>query len=147
MAVLKTPKIVKVYEALSAVGAGRVRIEAPDRAKVTSSDGSKEYAVHWREDWSAATANDNLTRWQSQIGYPIIAAMLLTGKLTYSSEVATALADVAWKRLNDELKRDYDLAIETVLKEIESKTGGRASIQAEAERLHAALHAIRLARL
>lgn len=133
---LKTPHIIKVYEALGALGGGRVAIDARLHARVHSSDESKAYDVQWTDDWTAAVSNDNATFWQKQLGYPIIAAMFATGHIPYDTWAASTLANVPWKQLNDQWKRKYDQVIEFVLSDLGLADVDRTRLRAEASRLH-----------
>jgi len=69
----KMPPLIKVYEALGALGDGRVRIVDSRRALVTSSDGTKTYEVETSEDGREISSNDNASYWQGYLGYPAIA--------------------------------------------------------------------------
>ena len=73
------PPIIKAYEALGAIGDGRVRIEDERRATVTSSDGSKTYEVEMSADGREIASNDNASYWQGYVGYPAIAVLIARG--------------------------------------------------------------------
>ena len=79
----KQPPQAKIYEAFSALADGRVRLAGPGAAAVVSSNGDKTYTVEWAEVGGGltVTANDNASYWQGYAGYPIIAALLLLGRL------------------------------------------------------------------
>ena len=77
------PPIAKVYEALSAVADGRVKLTGETTAEVLSSERDKTYTVKWSGGERSITSNDNATRWQGYIGYPIIAVLLETGRIPY----------------------------------------------------------------
>ena len=128
MTAWKMPPVAKVYEALSAIAEGRVRITAPGRAEVVSSAGDKTYAVTWSEDGRQISSNDNASMWQGYTGYPIIAVLLATGRIPYDPAVAALLAGVPWHDLNERFKRDYDAAVESVLYDIESRGGDRVAV-------------------
>ena len=68
----KIPPLIKAYEALGAIGDGRVRIEGERRATVTSSDGSKTYEVETSADGHEIASNDNASYWQGYVRYPAI---------------------------------------------------------------------------
>jgi len=161
------PPKAKVYEALSAVTDGRVRLErkastldtadgpglgggadlaGAGSAEVTSSSGDKVYTVEWTDGMRRITSNDNASYWQGYAGYPIIAVLLATGRIGYDPAVVAPLAGVPWKRINDRFKRDYDKAVESVLDEVEAKGGDRAAIVAEADRIYDELAALHLER-
>jgi hypothetical protein len=133
------PPIAKVYEALSAVADGRVKLTSDTSAEVLSSERDKAYTVKWESDGPGVTSNDNATRWQGYTGYPIIAVLLQTGRIRYDARAAEALKGVPWHRLNEQFKRDYDAAIEEVLQQVEAGGGDAAAIRGEAERIYAAL--------
>lgn len=128
MAKWKMPPKAKIYEALSAVADKRIEIKTSQAAEVKSSSGNKIYSVQWTEDFQTFVSNDNASYWQGYLGYPIIAVLIALKKLSCSLEIANQLAGVEWKKINDEHKRDYEKAIESVLKNIETRGGDRGAI-------------------
>ena len=90
MVMKKMPPIEKIHEAYSAIVDGRVNLQ-DGIAKVLSSDRKKEYTVTWEEN--VYSSNDNATYWQGYAGYPIIAVLLLTGKLPFNQVVAENIED------------------------------------------------------
>lgn len=104
----KLPKVEKIYEAYSVLADGRFDL-APDHLLVRSSDGLKEYKVTW-DDAGNYRSNDSATYWQGYAGYPVIAALLLQGRLPLDEEVAAWFTGIPWKVLNDAHKRDYAAA-------------------------------------
>ena len=136
----------------SAVADGRVLMTGGTTAHVTSSTGDKTYTVRWSPDLAQITANDNASHWQGYAGYPIIAVLLVLKKLDYDPAVARALAGVPWKTLNRQYQRDYDAAIEHVLRDVAAAGGqsdsiGADDIRREAERIFARLRELELYRL
>jgi hypothetical protein len=110
------PPLAKVYEALGAIGDGRVRIADAHHAFVTSSDGSKTYEVDISEDGRELSSNDNASFWQGYLGYPAIAVMIARGLIRRPDEVVvSALAGVPWKELNSRYRNDYTRTLEDVL--------------------------------
>jgi hypothetical protein len=146
LATWNLPPIAKVYEALSAVADGRVKLTGETSAQVVSSGGNKTYTVKWSPDGGEITSDDNATRWQGYLGYPIIAVLLLTGRLSYDPAVVQWLAGVPWHDLNKQYKRNYDAAVNHVL--VGLKQGGfdTAAVRAEAVRIHGALAHLALRR-
>lgn len=140
----KMPPKAKVYEALSALVDGRVRIISATEAEVTSSSGDKKYSVKWSD--LRITSNDNASRWQGYTGYPIIAVLLHLGKLNCDPGIAKPLAGVPWKQINDMYKRDYDKAVDHVLQEIETRGGSRIPIVQQVEAIYSQLEAMELER-
>src|ERR1700737_924015 len=100
----KIPPLIKAYEALGAIGDGRVRIVDSRRALVTSSDGTKTYEVETSENGYEISSNDNASYWQGYLGYPAIAVVLACGTLRASAEATGALAGVTWQELNRRFK-------------------------------------------
>jgi hypothetical protein len=70
VALWKMPPLAKVYEALGAIGDGRVRIEDTRHAFVTSSDGTKTYEVETNHDGREISSNDNASFWQGYLATP-----------------------------------------------------------------------------
>jgi hypothetical protein len=113
----KMPPLAKVYEALGAIGDGRVRIEDAYHASVTSSDGAKVYTVETSEDGTEISSNDNASFWQGYLGYPAIAVLIARGLIDADENATRALAGVAWKELNTRYRNDYDRTLEHVLED------------------------------
>jgi hypothetical protein len=131
----KSPPQAKVYEALTAVADRRVRLTGDNAAEVVSSSGSKTYTIEWEPDFSMITSNDNASFWQGYLGYPIIAVLMEVGKLAYDASVASMLAGIHWKLINDEYKRDYDAVIRSVLEQINNAGGDSQLVVDEVERI------------
>jgi len=111
----KVPPKAKIYEALTAVADDRVKLTGGEIAEVLSSDGAKTYTVEWSYDLGQITSNDNASYWQGYIGYPIIAVLMVLGKLDFDEGVAQALSGINWKQTNRRFRNDYDKAVESVL--------------------------------
>ena len=121
--VLRVPPAVKVLEAASAIGGGRVRLLGEGsggvvRAVVRSSGRPLEYrvAVKPLKDGTgyAVYSSDNGTVYRGYAGYPIIAVLMLLGVLPRDEAVEEALAGVNWYELNSRLKK-YSRVMEEVL--------------------------------
>ena len=129
----KMPPIEKAYEAYSAIADKRVEMHE-DYAHVTSSDGSKVYEVAWSED--TYSSNDNATYWQGYAGYPILAVLILQGRLPgVSEECLASMADIPWNALNAAHKRDYAAAAGEAL----AGNAHEAEIRDAAQSLYGAL--------
>ena len=139
MATWNLPPIAKVYEALSAVADGRVKLTGETSAQVVSSGGDKTYTITWSPDGSEITSNDSATRWHGYLGYPIIAVLLFTGRLPYNPSVARWLTGVPWRDLNEQYKRNYDAAVDYVLERLQQGGGDAGAVRAEVVRIHRAL--------
>ncbi len=139
----KMPPLVKVYEALGAIGDGRVRIEDSRRATVTSSDGSKTYEVETSPDGREIASNDNASYWQGYVGYPAIAVLLARGFYHPPENVTGALAGVAWKELNRRFRNDWARTIAEVEKKLEQAGHDPDAVRSEAEAVLSFLRALR----
>lgn len=107
----KMPPVEKIYEAWSAVADGRVTIDdAARKATVVSSDRTREYTVSWSDDGSVYNSNDNATYWRGYAGYPVIAVMMMQGRLPLDRLEAERYADVNWKKINTEYHNNYSAA-------------------------------------
>jgi hypothetical protein len=146
MAPWKMPPRAKVFEAFTAVADGRVRIAGPGSAAVISSSGDKTYDVEWDEDGRTVTANDNASYWQGYVGYPIVAALLLLGRLHADDAAVNAMAGVAWHDLNRRFRRDYEAALSQVLGELATRGGDPALVEHEVAAVLRQLSALDLRR-
>ena len=108
----KMPPVEKIYEAWSAVADGRVTIDdAARKATVVSGDRTREYAVSWSDDGSVYNSNDNATYWRGYAGYPVIAVMMMQGRLPLDRLEAERYADDNWKKINTEYHNNYSAAL------------------------------------
>jgi hypothetical protein len=139
----KMPPIVKVYEALGAVGDGRVRIEDERRAIVTSSDGTKNYEVETSDDGREIASNDNASYWQGYLGYPAIAVLLARGFYRPPANVSDALAGIAWAELNRRFKNDYEKTIAEVESQLEQSGHDPDAVRSEADSVLAFIRKLR----
>ncbi|MDO4193389.1 MAG: hypothetical protein Q4D46_01260 [Erysipelotrichaceae bacterium] len=113
----KLPPSEKVYEAFSAIGDERVEMHE-DHAIIRSSDASKQYTVEW--DGDKYTSDDSATFWQGYPGYPVIAVLMLQGRLSMDEDVCRKMKGIAWKSINDAHKRDYSAALSEVMNDLEA---------------------------
>jgi hypothetical protein len=146
MTAWKLPPRAKVFEALSAVADGRVRITGPRSATVVSSGGDKTYDVEWSEDGTTISSNDNASYWQGYLGYPALAVLLERGELQAGEDVVRALAGVPWHDLNERFKRDYDAAVAHVLAELPDGAPGPEVIERAVDQVMEQLAALDLER-
>lgn len=107
----KLPPIEKVFEAWTAVVDGRVTLR-DGFADVASSDGKKGYVV--RFDGNRFSSDDNGTFWRGYAGYPVLAVLMLQGRLPFDKEQAQLWRDVNWKEVNTRFKNNYSKAVEAV---------------------------------
>jgi hypothetical protein len=142
----KLPPPAKIYEALSAVADGRVRLLDAGRAEVESSDRTRTYTVEWTPDVAAVSANDNASYWQGYLGYPIIAVLLVLGKVSYESASAEALAGIDWHALNKRFRNDYEAAVDDALASLEAAGTPRQPLVDDVRRIMGQLEGLRLER-
>lgn len=110
----KLPPIEKIFEAWTALADNRVKLHE-GFADVSSSDGEKSYIV--RFDENKYSSDDNATYWQGYPGYPVIAVLMLQGKLPYDKEEAEKWSNINWTVLNKAHKNNYKAAVEEIASE------------------------------
>jgi hypothetical protein len=129
----KMPPLVKIYEALGALGDGRVQLKDERHASVLSSDRSKAYQVEISADGREITSNDSASYWQGYLGYPAIAVMLKRGLCTVRAEAINAVTGIPWSQLNRRFRNDYSRTIAEVIQRAEERGFDSKIIAAEAE--------------
>lgn len=115
---LKMPPMEKIPEAYTAIEDGRIEMFT-DHAIVKSSNNEKEYLIKWQDN--IYYSNDNSTYWQGYPGYPIIAILMLQGKITLNREISKYFQNINWHELNKKNKRNYQKSLEDILKDISPK--------------------------
>ncbi|HLI79413.1 MAG TPA: hypothetical protein VKV03_05490 [Candidatus Binataceae bacterium] len=140
----KMPPPIKIYEALGAIGDGRVRLEDEHRALVTSSEGDKTYEVEIAGDARREiSSNDNASYWQGYLGYPAVAVLLVRGLYRPPANVIDALAGIPWKEINRRYQNDYDATIAEVNRTVEASGHDPDAVASEVESIIEALRAFR----
>jgi hypothetical protein len=129
----KMPPLVKIYEAIGALGDGRIELEDERHASVLSSDRRKKYQVEISADGREISSNDNSSYWQGYLGYPAIAVMLRRGLHPVRPEVISALSGISWNELNRSFRNDYSRTINEVMRRAEGRGFDSKLIAAEAE--------------
>ena len=112
------PPVEKIYEAFSAIADKRIKM-SQGCALVSSSDHAKEYTVVWNENYYSS--NDNASYWQGYLGYPVIAVLMLQGKINYNCAIPEYFKNINWKKLNSEYKNKYGKAVSSVLERLMSE--------------------------
>jgi len=135
----KMPPIEKIYEAYSAIADSRV-VMKEDSASVASSDHTKEYTVKWEK--GVYSSNDNASYWGGYAGYPIIAVLMLQGKLKLDRFVAELFKDINWKKLNEKHKSKYDQALQEVLDDLKAKGNDSDAIKKSVEEVYVELESL-----
>lgn len=129
----KVPPIQKILEAYTAIVDKHVELKN-NEALVTSSNGAKTYTVSWEDN--IYHSNDNATYWQGYAGYPIIAVLMLQGKISFDQKLADNFASVNWNEMNAKFKRNYAKAASEVIKE---KGLDEKEVMVELEKVYGAL--------
>ncbi len=127
------PPIVKIYEALGALGDGRVLLDDECHARVLSSDGSKFYEVEISPDGRTISSNDNASYWQGYLGYPGIAVLLRRGFWPVGTEAIRAVTGIPWNELNRRFRNDYNCTIQEVMRRAAERGFDPRLIAADAE--------------
>lgn len=126
----KMPPIEKIHEAYSAIADQRVSLEG-NSAFVLSSDRTRKYTVTWKE--GIYSSNDNASYWQGYAGYPIIAVLMLQGKLPLNRFVADNFKGINWTALNAKYKSKYAKAVSEIMEELRTKGVDGDKIDSEVE--------------
>ena len=113
-------------------------------ADIVSSDGTKTYHVRWNGD--LYSSDDNGSKWQGYTGYPIVAVLLLQGRLPLNQEVMTLFKGVPWKEINKRHKNKYAEALAEILENIRANGGDPDRIRQEMQTVYSALEALKLPR-
>ncbi len=138
----KMPPLIKVYEAMGALGDGRVREIGGGAAEVVSSDRSKTYRVETSADGREVSSNDSASYWQGYLGYPGVAVLLARGLLKAHADTTRALAGIPWKELNRRFRNDYRRTAVEVARIVGERGADFDAIRNEAESVLAALRAM-----
>lgn len=116
----KLPPVIKIYEALTVIGDGRITVSG-NTAKVISSNSDKTYFVEYNPETNTIVSNDNESFWQKRLGYPSLAYLLQTKIIKFNPKAGSLLAGVNWKKLNSTNQRDYNDSISKVLSKLSDK--------------------------
>ena len=93
--------------------------------RVASSEGDRHYLVYVDPARRLAYSDDNGTRFRGYIGYPIIAVLMLQGRVPFDERIARALEGIPWRRLNEHYRR-YIL-VENHVKRVAAERGVQPS--------------------
>ena len=107
----KFPPVEKVYEAWTALADNRVKLHE-GYADVSSSNGEKAYVVKFSGD--QYSSDDNATFWRGYPGYPVLAVLMLQGKLPYDAREAELWKNINWTQTNKIHKNNYAEAVKAI---------------------------------
>lgn len=130
---VKVPPIEKIHEAYSAIADGRIVMRKTE-ADVTSSDLSKQYLVKWKEN--VYSSNDNASYWKGYLGYPLIAVLMLQGKLSLDQKIADYFKGINWKKLNTKHKNKFAEAVKEIMDGFEAAGIDCEPINKEIEKVY-----------
>lgn len=125
---VKMPPVEKIHEAYSAIADGRITMRE-NEADVVSSDLSKTYLVKWNGE--TYSSNDNASYWKGYLGYPLIAVLMLQGRLSLDEETAAHFKGINWKKRNTAHKNKFSEAVREIMDEWEASGIDCAGINEE----------------
>ena len=125
---VKMPPVEKIHEAYSAIADGRITMRE-NEADVVSSDLSKTYLVKWNGE--IYSSNDNASYWKGYLGYPLIAVLMLQGRLSLDEETAAHFKGINWKKRNTAHKNKFSEAVKEIMDEWEASGIDCAGINEE----------------
>lgn len=134
--VWKQPHISKIYEALTAIADSRIELDGENKAKCFSSSKGKFYEVEYDSKITSIMSNDNTAYYTDSVSYPMIALLMLKGKITYNEKLLGMLKGIYWKDINQKFKNEYDKAIEFVLADLQTKGVDINFIQSEVDKIY-----------
>ena len=111
----ETPPIEKIHEAYSAIIDNRIKL-FEGYATVSSSDFVKDYRIEW--NGNEYSSNDNASYWTGKLGYPVIALLMIQGKLDYNPEMAKHFSGINWKKLNTAAKNNWSIVVEKIMNDL-----------------------------
>lgn len=130
---VKMPPIEKIHEAYGAIVDNRI-ILREEEADVSSSDLTKTYLVTWKDN--VYTSNDNASYWQGYVGYPILAVLMLQGKLSLNREIAERFKGIDWKKRNTEHKNNYAEVVKKIMDELKASGVDIEAIDKEIQKVY-----------
>jgi len=136
---IKLPPIEKIPEAYSAIADDRIMM-SENSATVDSSDYTKRYTVTW--DGGSYTSNDNASIWQGYAGYPMIAVLMLQGRLPLDRSIAAYFKGINWKALNTKYKNKYDRAVGEILDSLKREGTDTDTIRAEINKVYEGIRSL-----
>lgn len=118
----KEPHVSKIYEALTAIADGdRIELVEENKVRCYSSSRGKFYEIEFDPNTDQIMSNDNSAYYTDSLSYPMIALLMLKGRIKYNEQLLSALKGIRWKDINQKFKNNYDEAIEFVLKNLKSR--------------------------
>lgn len=131
----KKPHISKIYEALTVIADNRMEING-NKAKCYLSSSDKFYDVKYDPNTGGMMSNDNSAYYTYSLSYPMIAFLMLIGKIPYEQKLLEILQNICWEDINKKFKNDYDKSIKLVLGELKSEGEDIDFIRREIDKIY-----------
>jgi hypothetical protein len=131
----KKPHIARIYEALTVIADGRIEING-NQGKCYSITNDKVYDIQYNPMNGSIMSNDNAAFYTNSLSYPMIAYLMLIGKIPYQEKLLEIFKDVCWKEVNIHFKNDYDKSIKFVLGGLKKEGRDTDFIRNEVKRIY-----------
>lgn len=134
----------KVYEALTAIADKRIELTGENSAVCTSSSRGKAYELTYDPVSNSMMSNDNTAFWTGAISYPMVAFLMLKGKIAYDSKLLQIFKDIRWKDIIQQNKKSYDKAVEVVLADLAARGEDMNFVHREIAKVYAQVERLEL---
>jgi len=131
----KKPHISKIYEALTVIADDRMEING-NKAKCYLSSSDRFYDIKYDPIIGSIMSNDNAAFYTKSLSYPMIAFLMLIGKIPYEQKLLEIFRDICWEDIYKEFKNDYDKSIKAVLGELKREGEDVEFIRKETEKIY-----------
>ncbi len=132
----RKPHISKIYEALSAIADDLIELNGNRKAKCYLSSSEKFYDIEYDPINGSIMSNDNSAYYTFSLSYPMIAYLMLIGKIPYNEKLIEILQNICWKDINQSFKNDYDKSIKFVLGELKKEGQDVEFIRTEIKKIY-----------
>lgn len=134
----------KAYEALTAIADKRIELTGESTAVCTSSSRGKAYELTYDPETNSMMSNDNTAFWTGSISYPMVAFLMLKGKIAYHSNLLEIFKDIRWKDIIQQNKKSYDKAVEVVLTDLAARGTDMDFVRKEMAKIHSEIAELKL---
>jgi len=131
----KNPHVSRIYEALTAIADNRIEING-NRAKCYEVGNDRVYDIQYDPVNGSIMSNDNAAFYTYSLSYPMIAYLMLIGKIPYQQKLLEDFKDIYWEDINKKFKNDYDKSIKIVLGELKSEGKDVDFIREEIQKIY-----------
>lgn len=130
----KKPHISKIYEALTAIADDRIKLNGNNAKCYSPSD--KVYDIKYDPVIGSMMSNDNSAYYTYSLSYPMIAYLMLIGKIPYEQKLLEIFKDICWEDIYKQFKNDYDKSIKIVMGELKSEGTDVDFVRKEIEKIY-----------